>query len=84
MDDPWEYDGRHYLITAFSDGTARRGFGWELEDVAPTPGRGVILEAFQHATTGALTFTAFSDEPLPLALVVRFVTEAPKAFPPPD
>jgi hypothetical protein len=73
----WEFDGRHYLITVFDDTSAtREGLGWELEDVAPTPGRGNVLEAFRDDNTGALTVTALTDQPLPLALVQRFVTEA--------
>ncbi|SDY05802.1 hypothetical protein SAMN05421504_104370 [Amycolatopsis xylanica] len=71
----WEYDGRHYLINTWSD-TSRFGFGWELEDVAPTPGKGVVMEAYLDGTTGAALVRVDTDEPLPLALVERFLAEA--------
>jgi hypothetical protein len=48
----------------------------ELEDVAPTPGKGLVLEAFRDDTAGTLTIRAFTDEPLALTLVQRFITEA--------
>ncbi|WP_037304022.1 hypothetical protein [Amycolatopsis orientalis] len=71
----WEYDGRHYLINRWSD-SSRYGFGWELEDVAPTPGKGVVLNAYLDGTSGTALFRADTDEPLPLALVERFIAEA--------
>lgn len=73
--DRWEYDGRHYLVDRCGD-TSKYGFGWELEDVAPTPGRGVVLEAYLEGATGTALFRSYTDQPLPLALVERFVTEA--------
>lgn len=72
---PWEYGGRHYLVTVFSDVSTRNGLGWELEDVGPIPGRGVVLEAFRDDSNGSVTVRAFTDQPLPLALVHRFVSE---------
>ncbi|GAA3005515.1 hypothetical protein [Actinokineospora diospyrosa] len=69
---PWEYDGRHYAVTAFSDVSTRDGYGWELEEA----GRGQVAEVFLDDTTGAFTIRVFTDEPLPFDLVHRFVTEA--------
>nr|WP_042187238.1 hypothetical protein [Kibdelosporangium sp. MJ126-NF4]CEL17928.1 hypothetical protein [Kibdelosporangium sp. MJ126-NF4]CEL22679.1 hypothetical protein [Kibdelosporangium sp. MJ126-NF4]CTQ89820.1 hypothetical protein [Kibdelosporangium sp. MJ126-NF4]CTQ90846.1 hypothetical protein [Kibdelosporangium sp. MJ126-NF4] len=82
LSDPWEYDGRYYLVTEFSDVSRRDGLGLELEDVAPTPGRGNVLEAFRDDTAGTITIAAFTDQPLPLALVHRFVTEAARELAP--
>jgi hypothetical protein len=77
---PWEYAGRYYLIFAFSE-AEQGGAGWELEDVGPAPGRGIVLEAFR-AGSSEFTFTAYTDHPLPFELVYRFVTEAAQAIPP--
>lgn len=38
--DEWFVDGRYYTTTVFSEASGRDGLGWELEDVAPAPGRG--------------------------------------------
>lgn len=72
----WEYDGRHSMVTGFSDVATRDGYGWELEDVAPAPGRGQVFEAFYDETTRELTFTSCTERARPLALVERFVREA--------
>ncbi len=52
-DDPhrWYFGGRYYSVTKFSDVHERDGYGWELDDVAPAPGRGTVLEAFFDDTT---------------------------------
>jgi hypothetical protein len=59
----WEYEGRYYAVTAFSDVATRDGYGWELEDVAPAPGLGPLAEAFLDDTTGKFTFRSFTDRP---------------------
>jgi hypothetical protein len=85
IDDPtkWFFDGRYYAVTQFSDVATRDGFGWELDDVAPAPGRGTVLEAFWDDTTGLFTFWARGgDAVLPFALVEHFVAEARKHVPP--
>jgi hypothetical protein len=56
--------------------------GLELDDVAPAPGRGTVLEAFHDDTTGELTFTAYVTDPLPLDLVEQFIVEARRRLPP--
>jgi len=78
----WEYEGRHFSVTAFSDVSKRDGYGWELEDVGPAPGRGVVCEAFLDDSTGQFTFTALTTDPLPFALIEGFVMEAAKDIPP--
>jgi hypothetical protein len=80
----WEHQGRYYLVTAFSDVAGRDGYGWELEDVAPAPGRGSICEAFYDDTISQFTFKALTQDPLPFALIERFVTEAATSVPPSD
>jgi hypothetical protein len=79
----WEYDDRFYAVTAVSGTGTRDGFGWELDDVAPAPGHGPVLEAFWDDGAGRFTFTSFTPDPLPFALVERFVREANQAVPPP-
>ncbi len=84
-DDPanWFFGGRYYHVIGFSDVASRDGYGWELEDVAPAPGRGTVLEAFFDDTTREFTFWARGgDVMLPFALVEHFVSEARKAVPP--
>lgn len=76
---PWEYQGRSYLVWKVTGADDRDGLGWELEDVGPSPGRGIVLEVFTDGDAG-LTFTAFTDRPLPFELVHRFVTEAARAI----
>ncbi len=74
--EPWVYDGRYYQVVKFSDVNDRDGYGWELEDLAPSPVRGPLLEVFLDDTSRAFTFRAFTDQPLPVDLVHRLVTEA--------
>jgi len=76
---PWEYQGRSYLVWKVTGD--RDGLGWELEDVGPSPGRGIVLEVFRDVAEGGFTFTAFTDRPLPFELVHRFVTEAARDIP---
>ena len=78
----WEYDGRYYMVTGFSDVGTRDGHGWELEDVAPAPGRGQVFEAFYDDTTREFTFRSYTERALPFALVERFVREARLGVPP--
>lgn len=59
----WAYDGRHYLVAGSSDVTTREGYGWGLEDVAPAPGLGVVLEVFYDDTTGKFTFMSRTERP---------------------
>lgn len=78
----WVFGGRRYELIAFSDVSARDGYGWELNDVAPTPGRGKVLEAFWDDTTGLFSFWACGGEALPFELVEQFVMEARSGVPP--
>lgn len=77
----WEYGGRYYVVWRVTDSAGRATLGWELEDVGPSPGRGLVLEAFEQDASGEFAFTAFTDEPLPFALVHRFVVEAAREIP---
>lgn len=77
---PWEYSGRRYGVTRFSDVSLRDGYGWELEDL--TADRRILMEAFWDDSTEAFTFQAFTDQELPFALVHRFITEAAQGVPP--
>lgn len=83
MDNPatsWEYAGRRYGVTGFSDVGLRDGFGWELEDL--TADRRILMEAFWDDSTGAFTFQAFTDQELPFELVFRFIIGAAQGVPP--
>lgn len=80
MKDEWHYGGRYYLLTQYTD---PESIGWELEDVAPTPGRGEVLDAKLHDDDGSLTVRVWTSDPLPIELVHRFVTEAREHFAPP-
>lgn len=74
--DRWYFRGRWYSTTVASWVSGRDGLGLELDDVAPAPGRGPVLEAFRDDTTGDLTFTAYVADPLPFELVEQFIAEA--------
>jgi hypothetical protein len=80
--DRWHFGDRWYAITLTSDVLTRDGVRLELDDVAPAPGRGTVLEAFYDDTTGRMTFTAFANDPLPFELVEQFITEARRRLPP--
>ncbi|MBY8862715.1 hypothetical protein K7711_40040 [Nocardia sp. CA2R105] len=77
----WEYGGRYYVVWRVTDSGEQDTLGWELEDVGPSPGRGIVLEAFGQDASGEFVFTAFTDQPLPFALVHRFVVEAAREIP---
>jgi len=76
----WEYDGRYYLVWKVTDVSERDGYGWELEDVGPSPGRGIMFEIFKDDANDEFTFTAFTDRPMPFELVHRFLTEAARGI----
>lgn len=71
-----------YTTTLASDVHTRDWMGLELDDVAPAPGRGTVLEAFHDDATGEVTFTAHVADPLPFELVEQFVAEARRRLPP--
>ncbi len=53
-------------MTAFSDSS---GFGWELCDDAPAPGKGILMAAYREDSTEAFTLLVWTEAPLPFALV---------------
>jgi hypothetical protein len=71
--DRWFVGGRHYEATWASDPD---GFALELDDVAPPPGRGMVLRAWRSDDTGETTVDCYVREGLPLELVERFVQTA--------
>jgi len=79
--DGFEADGRFSKITRASD-VVRDGMGLELEDVASAPGEGPLAEAFWHDPDGRFTFTVYSKDPLPFALIKWFVAKARQLLPP--
>ena len=79
--DRWTFDGRHFLLTKFSEGDKRDGYGFELEEVSP-PSPAIVLEAFWDDTTGLFTFRAFTERSLPFRLVEQFVADASTGVPP--
>jgi len=78
----WYYGGRWYTTTLASSVTNRDGMGLELDDIAPAPGRGPVVEAFHDDTTGEWTFISHITEPLPLDLIEQFIAEARRRLPP--
>lgn len=69
----WHVGGRWYAATLAS---SPEGFALELDDIAPAPGRGLVLEAFRPDDTGEVVVTCYLSEGLPLEVVERFVAEA--------
>ena len=78
----WHFGGRSYTTTLAGLVASRDGMSLELEDLAPAPGRGVVLEAFHDDVTGEMTFTYYVAEPLPFELVEEFIAEARRLLPP--
>jgi hypothetical protein len=76
--DDWFIEGRWYSPTVASDPD---GLAVELDDVGPAPGRGVVMDAHRHFTTGEYTFAYYAKERLPLEVVERFVGEARRWLP---
>lgn len=48
----------------------------ELDDVAPAPGRGLVMVAHRNDSTAEYTFVCYAAGRLPLAVVERFVAKA--------
>jgi hypothetical protein len=75
----WAFDGRHYMVTLASTPDT---MDLELDDVAPSPSRGLVLMASRDDESGAITLRTFTSEPLALELLERFVGEAQRQLPP--
>lgn len=71
--DDWLIEGRWYQATIASDPA---GLAAELNDIAPAPGRGIVMDAHRNDDTGQTTFGCYAEGRLPLAVVERFVAEA--------
>lgn len=82
--DQWHYDDRWYDVTMASVASHldRDGMALELDDIGPSPGRGIVLEAFYDDDTGNMTFRSCTTEPLPFLLVEAFIAEARRRLPP--
>jgi hypothetical protein len=74
--DEWFSAGRYYDVTVFSDVSSRDGLGWELEDIAPAPGRGYVMEIFREDSAAVPILTCKSYQPVPPDIVTRFTQEA--------
>lgn len=71
--DEWLIEGRWYQPTIASD---PEGLAVELDDVAPAPGRGLVMDAHRNDSTVEYTFACYAADRLPLAVVERFIAEA--------
>jgi hypothetical protein len=81
--DQWHFDDRWYDVTiAGVSCLDRDGMAFELDDIGPSPGRGLVLEAFRDGATGNMTFTSRTTEPLPFRLVEAFIAEARRTLSP--
>ena len=82
--DRWHVDDRWYAVTMTSvvSHLNRDGMALELEDVGPSPGRGLVLEAFYDDDTGHMSLTSSTTEPLPIPLVEAFIAEVRRRLPP--
>ena len=70
-----ETGGRGFELLLVDD-TERDGRSVELWEIAPAPGRGLLLEAFRSAADGQLSFSAFTREDVPLDALEWFVGRA--------
>ncbi|GAA3600919.1 hypothetical protein GCM10022223_15740 [Kineosporia mesophila] len=76
----WHFGDRYYSVVMASDVGDRDGIGLELEDVAPAPGRGLVMEVFRDDDSGMSTLRCFTSDPLPLELVERFLAQAQESL----
>lgn len=74
----WQAGGRFYSVTEFSDVATRDGLGWELEDVAPAPGRGLICEVFRNdaSATPVLSAQMYTHDRPPDETLIPFTEQA--------
>ena len=72
----WHFVDRWYMVSGFSQVGPDEGFGLELEDVGPAPGRGVVLSAYYHDVTGEISIASRTSDPLPMNLIEQFTEEA--------
>ena len=81
--DRWHFDDRWYDVTiagvSYRD---RDGMALELDDIGPSPGRGLVLESFRDGDTGNMTFTSCTTEQLPFRLVEAFIAQARRTLSP--
>lgn len=70
--DDWLIEGRWYQVTIAGDPT---GLAAELDDVAPAPGRGTVMDAHRKDDTGEWTFGYYAER-LPLVVAERFIGSA--------
>jgi hypothetical protein len=68
--------GRYYTTTVFSETSSRNGLGWELEDIAPAPGRGQLMEIFRDDSEAVPIINCRTFGPVPAEIVDRFAREA--------
>lgn len=82
MTDPreeWHYGDRHYLLTLVS---TQESMDLELDAVGDASGaQGPVLLASCDDETQELTVAVYTDEPLPLDLLERFIAEARRLLP---
>jgi len=78
----WHFGGRWYATTLSGSLANPDGMVLELEDVAPAPGRGIVLAAIHDDVSGEMAFISYLTEPLPFELVEQFIAEARRLLPP--
>lgn len=69
----WFYGDRFYLVGIIAIVSPFDGWEFELDDVAPAPGRGSVLTVVWDEDACRLSFQAHTSSRLPLALVERFL-----------
>lgn len=72
----WIADGRYFGVTVFGDVSTRDGLGWELEDLAPAPGRGQVYEVFREDSGEVPVISSTCFQPADVGLVERFAKAA--------
>lgn len=72
----WACEDRYYAVTITGDGLSRDGLGWELEDIAPAPGRGLAMEVFRDDSKTVPVLSCRAFIPTPKEIVDRFTQEA--------
>jgi hypothetical protein len=72
-----EVDGRSFGVVMTSVVIpAQDGIALAVEDVASAPGRGLLARAWWDGPGGRLSFPAYTNDPLPTAVIGWAVAEA--------
>lgn len=75
----WHVGGRYYMVTLASPPDT---MDLELEDVGPGVSRGIVVLASRNDQSGQIIVRVWTNDPLPIELLEKFMAEAQRCLPP--